>query len=212
MITYRKDFGLWWPDYDIAPERTLAYVRKHLRDVEATITASQSRRVCVQAGGHVGLWPLRLAACFDIVLTFEPDPALFQCLIRNTHHAPNVICHSTALSSEDGESAMRPHEKAGSWSVDPAGSVRIQTTTIDYVLRDYGFTSCDAIVLDIEGHELEALRGAADTIARCSPVIHIEELKARGAEASSYVRSLGYRERARFGHDALYTLPELSRN
>lgn len=204
MITYRNDFGMWWPDYDAAPARTLAYVRKHIDDVNETIRVATRKRVCVQAGGHVGIWPLRLARHFDAVLTFEPDPALFECLKRNTQKSVNIQCFPVALGASPGEASMRVDAKAGSWSIDPGGSVPVRMTTIDLALRTTGIYSCDAIVLDVEGYEVDALLGASETIRRDRPVIHVEELKRHRLRTSEYVRSLGYVEHARFGHDAVY--------
>lgn len=205
MIHWRKAWGMFWPDYDAAPERTHAYVLKHLVDVEMTIQAARRRRVCIQAGGHVGFWPLKLAEHFDLVLTFEPDPALFACLVKNTAKARNVRCFPQALGPYFATTRMQPHHKAGSWAIDPLrGSVEVQMVTLDGMLAGAG-EPCDALVLDIEGFEVDALKGAADTIAAHRPVIHVEELGSHRAASAAHMKSIGYQETARAGRDALYT-------
>lgn len=205
MIHWRKRWGLHWPNYDAAPERTYVYVRKHLGDVDMTIAACEHRRVCIQAGGHVGLWPLKLAEYFDQVLTFEPDPALFECLRRNTASAHNIACFPFALGPSCGYTRMRPHAKAGSWTVDPVhGSVEVEVVALDWWLPANGWKHCDAVVLDIEGFEVEALKGAAGLIEAHSPAIHVEELGPHRAASAAHMESIGYVERARAGRDALY--------
>lgn len=208
-IHFREDWGLFWPDYDASPERTYRYVQKHLADVDMTIRAANraQRSICIQAGGHVGCWPLRLAQSFTDVLTFEPDPALFECLYRNTQllRQTNIRCFQSALGERAGVTKMVPHEKAGSWSVDEKrGSVRVQVDTIDQIMRELALPACHAIVLDVEGFEVEALKGAKETIQTHLPVIHVEELKPHRARTSEYLRAIGYIERERAGHDALY--------
>jgi FkbM family methyltransferase len=163
-----------------------------------TIAAAR-HGVCVQAGGHVGLWPLKLAQSFERVLSFEPEPALFESLRLNTKDS-NIEVHRAALGSTQGRARMRPHIKAGSWSIEPDGSFDVPVEMIDGL----GLISCDCIVLDVEGYEVEALKGARQTIERCRPAIHVEQLRAHKKCSESFLRSIGYVERGRAGNDALY--------
>lgn len=210
MIHWRKKWGLFWPDYDAAPERTHAYVLKHLGDCDMTIEAAKNRRVCIQAGGHVGLWPLKLAEHFDQVITFEPDPALFACLQKNTAKARNIICRQEALGMGQGMAYMLKHVKAGSWSiVPPVGQLTSQhvgvvMTTVDHVAAELDLQDCGALVFDIEGYEVEALKGAALTIDRFAPVVHLEELGSHRMRSAAHMKSIGYTEHSRAGRDALY--------
>jgi len=204
VIHWRKEWRLFWPDYDAAPERTHAYVLKHLPDVDMTVAAAAHHGLCIQAGGHVGLWPLNLAESFDRVLTFEPDPALFECLKKNTAKASNITAERFALGAATGSATMRTDKKAGSWAIDAAGTVEVSVVTIDNTLEARGWPRCDAIVLDIEGYEVEALKGAAATIERFRPVLHVEELGPHRAKSAAFMKSIGYVERARAGRDGLY--------
>lgn len=165
-----------------------------------TIEACASKRTCIQAGGHVGIWPAKLAGRFERVISFEPEPALFECLRRNTKDVPNIDVARTALGAAMGHARMRPHIKAGSWAIDPEGSFDVTVQTIDGL----GITECDCIVLDVEGYEVEALKGASKTIEQCSPAIHVEQLRQHRDKCDKYLRSIGYTERSRAGNDALY--------
>lgn len=195
---------MFWPDYDAAPERTHKYVLKHLPDVDMTVAAAAHHGLCIQAGGHVGLWPLNLAESFDRVLTYEPDPALFECLEKNTAARRNIIARPFGLGAAAGVATMRPDKKAGSWAIDPAGTVAVELVTIDSELAVLNWPRCDAIVLDIEGYEIEALKGAAETIERFKPVIHVEELGPFHSRSAAFMKSIGYVERGRAGRDGLY--------
>jgi FkbM family methyltransferase len=206
LIHWRKQWRLFWPDYDAAPERTHAYVLRHLPDMDMTVRAARHHGLCIQAGGHVGLWPRALAVNFDRVLTYEPDPALFECLKQNTAKVPNITAKGLALGAAPGFASMRADKKAGSWSIDnAAGTVPVGMVTIDEELAALGWPQCDAIVLDIEGYEVEALKGAAETLERFRPVIHVEELGPHRARSAAHMKSIGYTEHARAGRDALYT-------
>jgi FkbM family methyltransferase len=204
VIHWRKEWRLFWPDYDAAPERTHAYVLKHLGDMRMTVAAAAGRGLAIQAGGHVGIWPRELAREFDRVLTFEPDPALFNCLLRNVANFQNIEVSRCALGAKPRRAFMRSDKKAGSWSINADGEVAVDMVTIDGELEWRGWPRVDAILLDIEGYEVEALKGAAGAIERFRPVIHVEELGRHRAASAEYMKSIGYEERARAGRDALY--------
>jgi FkbM family methyltransferase len=134
------------------------------------------------------------------VLTFEPDSALYECLQRNVAGCSSITASPVALGPERSVVKMKPHIKAGSWSIDPAGSVDVPMMSIDML----GLSECDALVLDVEGYEVPALQGASKTIKRCRPMIHVEQLRAYRQESDNYLRSIGYAEQSRAGTDALY--------
>lgn len=51
----------------------------------------------------------------------------------------------------------------------------------------------DFIKLDVEGMELEALQGAARTIAAYKPLMLVEHIKTTPGTLQPYLESLGYR-------------------
>jgi len=151
------------------------------------------RRLVVQAGGNVGVYPLHLSQYFEHVLTFEPEPANFECLKFNTSHKSNIIAAQAALGDRLDSIGMSVCvENCGAHAV--AGGGEIPLLTIDSLNVD-----CDFIQLDVEGFEINALLGAKETIMACSPVIMIEDngLSTRygtpkGA-AGRWLEGLGYK-------------------
>lgn len=201
-ITFRPAFDAWWPDYDHAPETCFKFVKRGLPDCDIAARLCRHRRVCVQAGAHAGFWPRRLAGQFRKVYAFEPEPALFECARRNLRRwrVGNVDLRPHALSSREGPAMMVPHRSAGSWTLDAAGSVPVTAITIDSL----GLHACDAIYLDIEGHETEALTGAAKTIERFRPMIHLEELPDSAAAIEIHMAALGYVRTAAVHKDVIF--------
>ena len=121
--------------------------------------------MALQAGGNVGLWPRRLAASFDRVITFEPDQVSRACCQANV--PANVDVRVEALGAASGRCGVK-HRGLGSHRiVDGAG---IEMTTIDTLNLEV----LDLLQLDIEGYEHHALMGGAETIARCRPMIQVE--------------------------------------
>jgi len=199
-ITYRKAFQAWWPDYDHSPEKCFAAVQRGLRDMDIAIGLCKSRKVCVQAGGHAGLWPLRLSGFFETVYSFECEPILFECMKRNLGKVKNIVISDLALGAFVGCVIMRGSVSAGSWRIDPDGKFPVKQTTVDAL----GLSACDALFLDIEGYEAHALQGAAETISKFRPVIHVEELPRSRDAIRKHLRSIDYRLHARVHGDCVY--------
>lgn len=200
MITFRKDFGCWWPDYDSKPEKCFKFVQNGLGAIAAALPYCKKKRKCIQAGGHAGHWANELSKNFQWVLTFEPEPALSECLYRNTLGRKNISPFQCGLGAHMARVNFLSHISAGSWRVDPSGDQQIDLIAID----DLQIKECDAIFLDIEGYEVEALKGADETIRRCSPVILVEMLPRSRDKIHSHLVNLGYTQKIRYNSDAIY--------
>ncbi len=200
VITYREDFKLFWPDYDHNPPKCFNKVRMQINAMDATIAASRGFDLCVQAGGHAGLWPDQLARVYGKVITFEPDPALFACMEKNLAGRENIEMHQAALGRNVADVMMMPHPSAGSWYISTEGRVPVKQTTIDGL----NLPACDAIILDIEGSEPEALAGASETIKRFRPILHLEILKRATDTIAKVVADIGYRFRTQVHSDHIF--------
>jgi len=54
---------------------------------------------CIQAGGAMGIWPNRLSKNFTKVITVEPLPENYACLLSNVSDCDNVIPIQAVLGS-----------------------------------------------------------------------------------------------------------------
>lgn len=209
----------WWVPAQVGGslERWLASAQAH---VELALQHTAGRKVAVQAGGHIGAWPYYLARHFGEVITFEPDAINQKCLRHNCFtdrpaDAGHIILSVCALSdqarrhpwyrsiSNTGKHKLKPIRRANKGII--AGEV--QTIMLDSL----NLKACDLICLDIEGHELPALMGAAATIERYRPTVLIEEL-GHGANygiapgvVGQWLIGGGYRLAATIDDDQIWT-------
>jgi FkbM family methyltransferase len=148
----------------------------------AAVAADWIARLCpqkrnvIQAGGCSGVWPLMLALHFGYVYTFEPAPTNFACLKENIAATPNISAFNHALYDTRKLVEMtRTKPRAGMWEVDgPGGDSEVvitQAVTLDDFLGDI---AVDALVLDVEGSELPAWRGAEKMITKHRPLLWFE--------------------------------------
>lgn len=181
-------------------------------DVDKVLRHTPRRGTCVQAGGNMGVWPWLLSKRFDLVLTFEADPAVYPFLLENLRGTQNVKAFPVALFSRPGRCVVQnePHEASnlGAQFIVPEDSRPggINMVTIDSFMLD----ACDLIYLDIEGAELDALKGAAETIEMFKPLIAVEDkgLSARfGTQQGAieaWLKQFGYAPVARYHRDTVF--------
>jgi FkbM family methyltransferase len=99
------------------------------------------------------------------VLALEPDPASCRVLEANidlNHLGETVICDQRAASREGGECQLEQHGTqsrliAGHRIAGPAVSVRMAPLT--QILQERQIVRVDLLQIDVEGAELEVLRG-----------------------------------------------------
>ena len=154
----------------------------------------KEKRVCVQAGGNVGVYPLALAKAFDQVITFEPDADNYDCLSVNADQS-NIQRWWGALGAEPGQCDVLRIDTDNCGSHKTVKGAAVWVETIDNIPLE----ACDLIWLDIEGAEADAIDGARATIEKFSPIIVLEE-KGLGAKADLP----GYSCIMRIGNDTVY--------
>jgi FkbM family methyltransferase len=158
-------------------------------------------------GANIGAFTLMAAARVGdrgTVHSFEPHPVNAARLQRNVelNGFGHVVIHRVAVSDRGGEAVL--HVPAGelawgSLSRHEAGgdALAVQLCPLDSVFAEAG-VRVDALKVDVEGHELEAFRGAARTIEEQAPVVMFEvnaeeHEGAAAASSSAYLRDAGYR-------------------
>lgn len=129
--------------------------------------------VAIDVGAHIGLWSRDLAALFEQVHAFEPVAAHAECFERNIT-ARNVTLHRFALGRADGfvEAEISMPGNSGNTYVKPSGSGMPMRP-----LDSFAFSAVDFVKVDVEGAELFVCEGGKATLARCRPVVVIEQKK-----------------------------------
>lgn len=194
---YRREWP--WETFK-GSAQCIKWAFRDLQNLDRALLLTPGRDVAVQAGGNLGLFAKRLAEEFKNVYTFEPDPKLFDLMKRNAPEM-NITSFNAAIGDAHlpvsvktcrRDASRRPvHE--GLTHVAGHGSIP------QLMIDDLKLTACDIIYLDIEGYELRALRGAAQTVERFRPVIgveinrSIEFYNATAGELREWITSRGYR-------------------
>jgi FkbM family methyltransferase len=171
----------------------------------------------VHAGTFFGDFLPGIAAALApgaLIWAFEPNPANFALAgeTARLNRLENVLLHNAALSDAGGPRVLVARNPSGgslgggSHLVEGASAAADQTEEVD-ALRIDDVVPADRPVsivqLDVEGHEVPALRGARHTIARCRPILILERLEDPEALAALFP-GLGYRPVGRLHGNVVY--------
>jgi FkbM family methyltransferase len=141
-----------------------------------TLKPGQQPSVIFDAGANRGQF-LKLALAHPAVIhAFEPSSAAFAELRTRFAATPSVVLNNFALGNEPGTQTLY-YDVAGSElsSLYPrhvahhghhlTNSESVKVDTIDHYCQTHGIEHIELLKLDVEGHELEVLKGAAQMFA-----------------------------------------------
>jgi FkbM family methyltransferase len=200
--------GLHWPD--AGGVNTAHHILHEVGVIDQVVQFVRGHKVAVQAGGNVGVYPLRLAKDFEAVFTFEPDLDNYRCLERNIQGVGNIEAHCLALADRKGRSSLvHAPANCGAHYLDD-GNRRDGHGVDLWTIDGLSLEACDLICLDVEGYEMAVLKGAASTITRFKPVILYEDkgmsdrYGVKQGEVEKWLAAeFGYRVAGRNRHDVL---------
>jgi len=125
----------------------------------------QPGSVVYDVGAFVGDTAKVFLNCKCEVHAFEPREEIFVCLL---HNCPKAHCYNLALGNGTTFDTLKNDggNMGGAW-LRPG---KRQTIRLD----DLKPERLDVLKIDVEGFELEVLKGSAKTIPLLRPIIHIE--------------------------------------
>lgn len=153
---------------------------------------------CLDIGANIGCITQALGREGHSVIAFEPQPEVHALLARNASYASDdIITYNAAVGAECGTAEMPKiyySEKnniggLGIGMKSLRGNYEVKLVSIDSLkLGKVSFMK-----IDVEGYELEVLKGARETILRDKPVMYIEDDRIeKRAALREYIAELGY--------------------
>jgi len=123
--------------------------------------------------GETAFWFLSKGA--EKVYAFEPDSINFQILSKNValnRVEGKIIPIKALLSDKDGMSRIKATGSGSSSSLGDGG-IEVESVTLDSFVFKNRLENINFIKLDVEGAELEVLKGALETIKKYRPKMAI---------------------------------------
>jgi FkbM family methyltransferase len=152
------------------------YEPEVLKEMKSTLNNSS---VFIDGGANIGFFSLiasKIVGSTGNIIAFEPTPSTFSYLIKNIkiNNINNIIPSEKGLSSSTKQLPFllkkNPEENSiisgkGKNLQDKEEIIMVNTITIDKFCAENKIQKVDLIKLDIEGQELEAIKGAKKTLS-----------------------------------------------
>jgi FkbM family methyltransferase len=203
----------WSLDIRCVIQRSLFYLDVYEPwDTKFFLSMIKPGQCVVDVGANFGYYTLqaaRLVGDRGSVLAFEPSTISYERLRRNLGlNGLDWVCpYKVALGNEKSVVRLaKPNvlnqgeQRILGGATPPLQSEEVSITTLDDFLCSHSSAHVDMIKVDIEGFEVEFLRGAKATIHEFQPILMVEinpqALGRNGSSADellSELRELGYR-------------------
>lgn len=158
---------------------SIALHERRLRDrLDHLLSALPDGSLILDAGAWLGDHTVPLAVRHKRLrfAALEPDERHHRFLVSKVRALSNVHTARLALGYEDGMCA-HTGGTGPAMRFRAALSGNVQMRSIDSLVRSNEMGGTPALIhLDVEGHELDALHGAARTLARAKPILAVETL------------------------------------
>ncbi len=138
----------------------------------ARITSEKPLATIFDVGGNFGQTALRFASAFPPakVFTFEPVPSSFERLLSAIADHKNIQGHNLAFGDQPGTARLNLTSSAGTNTLVATAatidSIDVRVDTLDAFAAAQGIGTIDLLKIDVEGFELQVLKGATDLLTR----------------------------------------------
>lgn len=175
--------------------------------------------IFIDIGANVGAYTIVISSlkCVTVAHAFEPSPETFAELEKNIelnkHCRHKVKIYNTAVSDSDGcakfgivgdysgansilDTSIHAREKS-------KNEITVKTVPLDRVLSDASKMIC--MKIDVEGHEMKALRGAKNLLKNNRAIVQLEDYSGDKGNINDLMGELGYSRVLHIGPDQYFT-------
>jgi len=144
----------------------------NIQIVEEYLTSTKRNNIYIDVGTNIGTHSVVFSKLFNKVISFEPDEYNFNQTKENINinNIINVEIYNKALGSQIKKVHTKNHSNHSRGCIYTSDGGGIECITLDSL----NLTNVDYIKIDVEGNELDVLKGAINTITTNFPMIELE--------------------------------------
>ena len=161
-------------------------------------------KTVLDIGAWCGTWSLAMQRYAENIFCYEPNKTHFACLEKNLAPFSNVSLYNCAIGNEEGFVKLTEETATQNTRViQEKGDTKI--CTIDSLNLD----NVDLIKIDVEGFEMEVLKGATETIKNVQYIMielnnNTKRYGSSNLEIEKYLPKLGFRMLIKIWPDVVY--------
>mgnify|MGYP001173115457 CR=1 FL=1 len=162
---------------------------------------TKKMKTVIDVGAWCGTWAKAIEPFAKKVIAFEPDKTHFECLQRNCiinctprMEAVGAQLQEVSLTEDDFTQAKRVNER---------GNIRM--ITLDHM----AYEDVDMIKIDVEGYEMEVLKGADECLQQCTYVMielnnNSKKYGSSNGQITKYLNQKGFSQLIRTWPDVIF--------
>ena len=174
-------FGNDWIGINIALKGL--FEEEHLKDLNhllINLDFDVSNSTAIDIGSNIGNHAIEFAKYFKKVICYEPNQRAYDLLATNTKHLKNVEVFNWGIGSKEEflqlqENINNIGGSSAKYQIDAKNIVNIEIKPLDNFLDS--FKKVMLLKIDVEGMEIDVLRGAEKIITKFYPLICFEQHK-----------------------------------
>ena len=202
--------NFWIPSNDEQIEKWRKEGHPHMQDrcLNRLLTHCKVRNIkfktILDIGAWCGTWSLAMQKYAENIFCYEPNKTHFACLEKNLAPFSNVSLYNCAIGNEEGFVKLTEETATQNTRViQEKGDTKI--CTIDSLNLD----NVDLIKIDVEGFEMEVLKGAIETIKNVQYIMielnnNTKKYGSSNLEIEKYLPKLGFRILIKIWPDVVY--------
>ena len=184
-------------------------ISKLVKNIAKELDVHNDQGCFFDVGANVGLysWEVNKICPYRKILAFEPDPEnikllqktlsaanllnleIYKCALSN--EVRKVLFFQDSLTSATGCIAGKGMPWVEQYLNSSANEIRVKTNTLDSVVLDNKTPSL--IKIDVEGHEVEVLKGGTNTLTNVKPLLIIESFPPNQGTVLTFLDEIGYK-------------------
>ena len=150
---------------------------------------NKKMKTVIDVGAWCGTWSKAIEPFAKKVIAFEPDKVHFECLQRNC--TINCDPRMEAVGAEVMEVSLTEDNFTQAKRVNEKGNIRM--INLDYM----NYQDVDMIKIDVEGYEMQVLKGATKTLENIKYLMielnnNTKKYGSNNMEVERYIASLGF--------------------
>ena len=159
------------------------FEEEHLKDLYhllINLDIDVSNSTAIDIGSNIGNHAIEFAKYFKKVICYEPNPRAYDLLAANTKHLKNVEVFNWGIGSKEEflqlqENINNIGGSSAKYQIDTKNIVNIEIKPLDNFLDS--FKEVMLLKIDVEGMEIDVLRGAEKIITKFYPLVCFEQHK-----------------------------------
>jgi len=142
-------------------------------------------------GAWCGTWSAEFSPYCKKIYAFEPDRTHVECLLKNISSFDNIELLDYAVGDIETTVSLTDDDFTQARRIYSIGHISMKT------VDSFKFEDVDLIKIDVEGFEMNVLRGAKDTLKNCNFLMielnnNSKKYNSSNAEIEKYLHEFGF--------------------